>query len=272
VKWLVALLLASFALAGCTTVSIAGTAAPAAPPAAAAPVAAGGAADPPATEISAADRREIEVVETGFSSFTLPFSSGLTRTVAVVVRNPNPTTWTASGVDLKITLRDASGEVIPFDDNARVEVIPPGATRAYAYTREGSGAVASAVPAALDVVVTPVKYWLRAEQVAAGDITIGRATGNPLKARGLGPVSTLQVTCDASSTLPLRPKLFSLVVLYRAAGGELVGGARSYSTIDRTEYSLAPNASTRLEAEIMNPPPDPPPTIECFPNYGAPRL
>jgi hypothetical protein len=269
VKWLSVLLLASFAVAGCGTVSIAGTAAPAGSPVVVAPAAAGA---PAATEISVADRRGIEVVETGFSSFPLPYSAGLVRTVAVVVRNPNPSTWTARGIDLKITLRDAAGQAIPFDDNARVEVIPPGATRAYAYTKEGAGAMAYAVPARVDVEIAPVRYWLRVEDVAPGDITLGQATGSSLKPRGFTSAASLQVTCDATSTLPVKPKLFSLVVLYRDADGKLIGGVRNYATIDRTDFSVAPNASTRLEAEILNPPPEVPPTVQCFPDFNAPQL
>lgn len=268
-KWLAALL-AAFALTGCATVSIAGTAAPTERPSAVGPT--GPAAAPAATEISVADRREVEVVETGFSSFSLPYSPGLYRTVAVTVRNPNPTTWTATGIDLKIALRDASGAVIPFDDRPRVEVIPPGATRAYAFTLQGYGPMATAVPARVDVAIAPVKYWLRPEEVALGDVTTGRATGSPLKPQGLDPHASLQVTCDATSTLPVKPKLFSLVVLYRDAAGVLTGGARMYSSIDRTEFAVPPNGGTRFEAEIATAPPETPPTVECFPDYLAPRL
>jgi hypothetical protein len=226
----------------------------------------------PAPAAPAAARLDVEIVETGLSTYSLPFSGAPTVSAAVVVRNPNPTTWTAAGIDLTITFRDAAGTVVGTNDRGRIEAIPPGATRAFAVSGQLSSPGLNATPTRMDVAITGDIRWLRPEQLAAGTITTGRATARALKPDGVYPVTRLEVTCDATSTLPVTPQQFSLVVLYRDAKGALTGGDTAFGSIDKAPLTVAPNSATRLDLVLAQPPLTVPRTVECAPNHDVPEV
>ncbi|MDB4896878.1 MAG: hypothetical protein JWN15_3140 [Firmicutes bacterium] len=55
---------------------------------------------------------DVQIVGKGFSQIPPDFTGTSYRTYAVVIRNPNPETWIADGVELNLTFTDASGKVV----------------------------------------------------------------------------------------------------------------------------------------------------------------
>lgn len=259
-KRLALLLLASLAVAGCGNTTVVGTPAAAGPP---------GTSATPTTGPSAADRRDVEIVENGLSTYVLPYSSGPTVSTAVTVRNPNPATWTAYGVGMTLTFRDAAGAVVGTEDRAGTGVIPPGATRAYAFTLDTTGRSLTGTPVRMDVALDRDVRWLTPDDIVAGEITMGRATGRLLKPSGLSPATRMEVTCDGTSTLPVTPAQFALVVLFRDAQGRLTGGDTAYGTIDGGPLPVPPNSGLRFDVLLKEPPLQMPAGVECVAVHAA---
>lgn len=193
------------------------------------------------TAIPEAARQNVQIVEQGFSTFQAAFSDGYKVTSGVVLRNPNPSSWTAD-VRLRYTFRDATGAVAATDDLSYVYDLAPGATTANAGT-DTSGIPTR--PVSMQVEIVQVR-WAEASLSAPGDLVTGPATVRPAPDNG-GPNPRALLGCEVRSTYPSKISNVTLEFVYRDPTGKIIGGYSGNSDSDGDTFVANPNTSTPLE-------------------------
>jgi len=281
--------LALVALAGCAT-AIPGRALPladaagpaqATAPASSAPVAIGSAAAqpsavpgqpvkatpwPPAT-IPESQRKDPQIVDSGFTAYDVEYS-GKVISYAARVKNPNPSSWVASSVQMDVKFTDDAGKVIYDSDFEVVYTITPGATSAIGGTAVGGDlADVTTQPTKMSVTITDVS-WFSTDDVAPGTITFGPAT---VKA-GTRDSSTDSVVVSCAATSSYRSKLGSgsIAIVYLDPAGKIIGGNSDNSDIDHEFISLAGEAVTPIEMEELFSLPTGVPAAACYPSFVGP--
>lgn len=71
----------------------------------------------------AADRLDIEVVESGFSTF-VAYDDSTRASWAAIVSNPNGSPWLATSIDLTVTMLDDQGSVLASESDSLAVLLP----------------------------------------------------------------------------------------------------------------------------------------------------
>ncbi len=222
---------------------------------------------PPAT-IPESQREDVEVVDFGFTAYDVEYS-GKVISYAARVRNPNPTSWVASSVQLDVQLTDDAGTLLYQDDFAVVYTVPPGATSAIGGTAVGGDLrELTTSPTRMSVEVTDID-WFSTDDVAPGTLTMGPATVRPGADDG-SSVDSVIVSCDAISSYRSELGSGSIAIVYLDATGKIIGGNADNTTIDNDFISLPGESVTPLEMEELFSLPDGVPAAECHPSFVGP--
>ena len=221
---------------------------------------------PPAT-IPEGQRADVEVIDQGFTAYDVEFT-GKVISYAIKVRNPNPSSWVASSVQLTAQFTDDAGTLIYEDDFAVVYTIPPNAVAAVGGTAIGGDLrEVSAQPTEMTVEVTDIS-WFSTDDVAPGTLVMGPATVRPG-----APDSTTDsviVSCDAQSSYRSELNSGSIAIVFLDATGKIIGGNSDNTTIDNDFISIAGESVTPLEMELLFSLPDGVPAAECYPSFVGP--
>jgi hypothetical protein len=251
--------LACALLTACSS-AVSGSAAPAAgtpPPAAAAPPAS------TAPAVPESERRDIEVLEQGFTAWPVEFL-GNKVSYAVALRNPNPSTWVADRVLVTFTFRDATGAVVLIDDLGTVYTVLPGQTTAV--VTNGLADDPATLPTSMEVAIVETD-WVQAADVTPGAVTMGPAVTRPEPDGDRYP--GLFVECDATSTYTSVLPSVAVHLVYRDAAGVIIGG--SLNRVGADAGGLPGAATTSLELFDYFPPPPGVPAAECYSSFVTPR-
>jgi hypothetical protein len=220
---------------------------------------------PPAT-IPESQRAEIEVIDQGFTAYDVEFT-GKIISYAIKVRNPNPSSWVASSVQMNATFTDDAGNLIYEDDFAVIYTIPPDAVSAAGGTAIGGDLrEVSAQPTRMTVEVTDTS-WFSTDDVAPGTLVMGPATVRP---GNDDSVDSVVVSCDAQSSYRSELGSGSIAIVFLDATGKIIGGNSDNTTIDNDFISIAGESVTPLEMELLFSLPDGVPAAECYPSFVGP--
>lgn len=259
----VALALAFALLVGPTAAGCADTIAGSASPSVVPPDAAGSTAAP----ATPAPPMDVVVAEQGFSTYRPSFSEPVVS-YGVVIRNPNPASWYVGFAYLKVTFLDVKGATIGADTVGSVHTVPPGGTAAWAAT-DLFGRFKGTASIRVDVTRT---RWVRDTEVQAAAITAGPAVGRPVAPDGTISIHTrLAVTCDLTSTFPSPVSDMNVTLLFRDAGGTIIGGDVESADVDGVDLVVPPGGPTTVDLLAGSPPLSGVPVVDCVPNYSAPE-
>ncbi|WP_214407763.1 serine/threonine-protein kinase [Pseudonocardia lacus] len=239
------------------------------------PVTAGGEGGGPGTVTyqgavnPAPGRADLEVADFGFT----PVQNGVgdwAITWAIRVRNPNPSDWTVSSVNMTVTFTDDRGVVLNQGEDVSIYPVLPGATNAASSygLAFGSADTYSVRPARMNITVTSVNWSSDPEE---GVVTFGPADLQPPDGDSVG--RSYRVSCEATSTAAeeVQP---TVMVLLLDDEGRIVGGestSQRYDPEQRAGYPyssivLPPGSTTPLEL-LLDAAPEEAASAECYGSY-----
>ena len=200
-----------------------------------------------ATTTTAA-RRQVEVVKSGFSQLA-PNSIGTSYvSYAAIVRNPNPDTWIAAGVNINFTFTNSAGTVVKSESESFTAILP-GETVAIGDSTQAESAMKVDVKAL-------VNRW---ENVAPGNLGGFTAEGVTTSTQRFGGMKTNATVRSAFVRDIKNPKA---VAVYYDSSGSIIGGAFTFVDfvpgggtvgVEITSLTSIPNvANTEVYVHLTN--------------------
>lgn len=199
----------------------------------------------------------LEVVESGFSSYAIQFS-GQKMSYAVLLRNPNTAPVRAQSFTVRATFTDATGTTVYTSDDLVLTDLGPGQTTATGGNDLGK---ATGIPVAMKAEVLKTR-WSAAANNVPGEITMGPATVRP------GPYSanSLLIDCTATSTLASKVVSRTMAVVFRDAQGRIIGGFDTYDDSEGKRLGVPGNGSAAFTLRAFQTPPQVP-AAACYANF-----
>jgi hypothetical protein len=221
----------------------------------------------PPVSIPEGKRADPQIVDSGFTAYDVEYT-GKVISYGLKVKNPNPSSWVASSVDLDVKFTDDAGKVIWQSTFEAIYTINPGATTALGETVEGGDLQdVTTQPTKMVATITDVD-WFSTDDVAPGTITFGPAKVKP-GTRDSGADSVV-VSCDATSSYRSKLGSGSVEILYLDQAGKIIGGNSDNSNLDHDTISLAGESVTPVEVEELFTPPNGVPAAACYPSFVGP--
>ena len=221
----------------------------------------------PPVSIPESQRADPQIVDSGFTAYDVEYS-GKVISYAARIKNPNPSSWVASAVQLDEKFTDDAGKVIYDSDFEAIYTINPGATSAIGGTAVGGDlSTVTAQPTKMTVTITDVS-WFSTDDVAPGTITFGPAKVKPGSRDST--TDSVVVSCDASSSYRSKLGSGSIAIVYLDQAGKIIGGNSDNTNIDHDFISLAGEAVTPLEMEELFSLPNGVPAAACYPSFVGP--
>lgn len=198
----------------------------------------------------------VEVVESGFSSYAIQFS-GQKMSYAVVVRNPNTAPVRAESFTVRLTFTDAAGNVVFSGDDLVLTDLAPGKKTATGGNDLGRS---TGIPVAMKAEVLKTR-WSDMAKGVPGEVTMGPATVRP------GPYSanSLLVDCTATSTFDSKVVVRTMGVVLRDAHGKIIGGSGQSDDSEGKRLGVPGKGSAAFTLRSFLTPPQVP-AAECYAN------
>ncbi len=157
----------------------------------------------------------LDMLEVGFSSF------GDHEVFGAIIKNPNPDHGTSSGT-LRVTLRDASGGVITYDQT--FPHIMPGQAVAWGGTLSGNGQTITG--SGSEVLSLEAGDWIPADQMEPVGFVPFEIVG--LKENKTASPAALVFTGEVANGNPVDLEKLAVTVLLRDQEGLLIGGGTGF--------------------------------------------
>lgn len=160
-------------------------------------------------------RQDLQIADYGFSSFKAEYGNTDYLSYGVILRNPNPSDWLASRVNVNITFFGASGTVVKSESDYVSALLPGQAAGLGDSLIDVSGASRMEVQAL-------VQHWEQLPQAATSSFSVENVS---TKVREYGG---LQTTASVRSTFAKDLKQLRATAVYYDASGKIIGGAFTF--------------------------------------------